>query len=72
MNDITLEIISFDIVPVASEYQEIHPYSAMNIDSVEINISLIMMRELPIFKQAAHEFMSKIWLSAIPDTQNTR
>ena len=48
------------IIPEASEYQEIHPYSAVNIDSVEIKISLIMMREGLIFKQVAHEFMSKI------------
>ena len=37
--------MSFNITPVASGYQEIHPYSAMNIDSVIINSSLIMMRE---------------------------
>ena len=37
--------MSFNITPVASGYQEIHPYSAINIDSVEINTSLIMMRE---------------------------
>ena len=51
---------------IIREYQEIHPYSTMNIDSVEIKISLIMMREWPIFKQAA-----QIWISLIPDTQNT-
>ena len=34
-----------DIIPVASEYQEIHPYSAVNTDSVKINTSLIMMKE---------------------------
>ena len=28
----------FDIIPVASRYHDIHPYSAMNIDSVEINV----------------------------------
>ena len=39
--------MSFNITPVASGYQEIHPYSAMNIDSVKINISLIMMKECP-------------------------
>ena len=33
------------IIPVANEYQEIHPCSAVNIDSVKINTSLIMMRE---------------------------
>ena len=27
------------------KYQEIHPYSAVNIDSVKINTSLIMMKE---------------------------
>ena len=37
--------MSFNITPVASGYQEIHPYSAMNIDSVKINISLIMIKE---------------------------
>ena len=39
--------MSFNIAPVASGYQEIHPYSAMNIDSVKINTSLIMMKECP-------------------------
>ena len=37
--------MSFNIIPVASGYQEIHPYSAINIDSVKINTSLIMMKE---------------------------
>ena len=37
--------MSFNIIPVANGYQEIHPYSAINIDSVEINTSLIMMKE---------------------------
>ena len=37
--------MSFNITPVASGYQEIHPDSAMNIDSVKINTSLIMMKE---------------------------
>ena len=37
--------MSFNITPVASGYQEIHPYSAMNIGSVKINTSLIMMKE---------------------------
>ena len=40
--------MSFNITPVASGYQEIHPYSAMNIDSVKINTSLIMMKECTI------------------------
>ena len=40
--------MSFNITPVASGYQEIHPYSAMNIDSVKINTSLIMMKECNI------------------------
>ena len=40
--------MSFNITPVASGYEEIHPYSAMNIVSVEINTSLIMMKEWPI------------------------
>ena len=42
--------MSFNIIPVASEYQEIHPYSVVNIDNVKINTT--MMREWPIFKQA--------------------
>ena len=42
---LSLWIISFDIITVASEYQKIHPYSAMNIGSVKINTSLIMMKE---------------------------
>ena len=41
--------MSLNIIPVASEYQEIHPYSAMNIDSVKINTSLIMMRECSVW-----------------------
>ena len=36
--------MSFNITPVASGYQEIHPYSVMNIDSVKINTFLIMMK----------------------------
>ena len=38
-------MISSDIDPAASEYQEIHPYSALIIDSVKINTSLLKMRE---------------------------
>ena len=41
--------MSFNITPVASGYQEIHPYSAMNIDSVKINTSLIMMKECTVY-----------------------
>ena len=37
--------MSFNIIPVATGYKEIHPYIAMNIDSAKINTSLIMMRE---------------------------
>ena len=37
---LSLLIISFDIIPVASDYQEIHPYSAMTICSVKINTFL--------------------------------
>ena len=40
-----LWLISSDINSVDSEYQEIHTYSALNIDSVKINTSLLMMRE---------------------------
>ena len=39
-------MISVDnIIPVSSEYQEIHPCSVLNIDSVKINTSLIMVKE---------------------------
>ena len=41
--------MSFNITPVASGYQEIHPYSAMNIDSVKINTSLIIMKECWVY-----------------------
>ena len=37
--------MSFNITPAASEYQEIHHYGVVNIDSVKINTSLIMIRE---------------------------
>ena len=40
--------MSFNITPVASGYQEIHLYSAMNVDGVKINTSLIMMKECVI------------------------
>ena len=46
--------MSFNITPVASGYQEIHPYSAMNIDSVKINTSLIMMKEWEISLLSQH------------------
>ena len=37
-------MISVDnIIPVSSEYQEIHPCSVMNIESVLINTALTMM-----------------------------
>ena len=42
--------MSFNIIPVASEYQEIHPYSVVNVSNIKINTK--MMREWPIFKQA--------------------
>ena len=48
--------MSFNITPVASGYQEIHPYSAMNIDSVKINISLIMMKEWEIHPRCPKDF----------------
>ena len=44
-----MKIMSFNIIPVANEYQEIHPFGALNIDNVKINTT--MMREWPIFKQ---------------------
>ena len=43
-------IVLFNIIPVASEYQEIHPYSVVNVSNIKINTK--MMREWPIFKQA--------------------
>ena len=46
--------MSFNITPVASGYQEIHPDSAMNINSVKINTSLIMMKEWWIFLNLHH------------------
>ena len=53
--------MSFNITPVASGYQEIHTYSAMNIDSVKINTSLIMMKECPILTTAhAPHFPHKV------------
>ena len=38
-------IIALPIAPVASKYEEIYPYSAMNMGSVKIHTSLIIMRE---------------------------
>ena len=35
-----------------SEYQEIHTFSALNIDSVKINTSLLMMREWGMLRNA--------------------
>ena len=52
--------MSFNITPVASGYQEIHPYSAMNIDSVKINTSLIMMRECEILILKAKYTLNQI------------
>ena len=49
----SLWIISSDINPVDSEYQEIHPYCALNIDSVKINTSLLMMRECGLKAESA-------------------
>ena len=63
--------MSCNIIPVASEYQEIHPYSVVNVSNIKINTK--MMREWPIFKQA-HDLGScqKPGFSLIPDTRNTR
>ena len=36
-------------ISASREYQEIHPYSAVNIDSVKINTSLLMMREWVLY-----------------------
>jgi hypothetical protein len=46
--------MSFNITPVASGYQEIHPYSAMTIDSVKINTSLIMMKEWKVSNEVKY------------------
>ena len=53
--------MSFNITPVASGYQEIHPYSAMNIDGVKINTSLIMMREsiVPLLALACGLYLAR-------------
>jgi len=40
-----------------SEYQEIHTSSALNIDSVKINTSLLMMREC-IFHHLDHKYIA--------------
>ena len=54
----SLWIISSDINPVGSEYEEIHPYSALNIESVKINTSLLMMREWLILIKYYHLYFS--------------
>ena len=44
--------VFFRTLPVGnSEYQEIHTFSAFNIDSVEINTSLLMRRECREFNR---------------------
>ena len=53
--------MSFNITPVGSGYQEIHPYSVMNIDSVKINTSLIMMKECPIIYVAQNSTTMWHW-----------
>ena len=59
--------MSFNITPVASGYQEIHPYKAVNIDSVKINTSLIMMKECQILSdivrycQILSLFIVQVW-----------
>ena len=62
--------MSFNIIPVASEYQEIHPYSVVNIDNVKINTT--SDERMVNIQTSAHGFMSKTWFSLIPDTRNTR
>ena len=37
----SLNIMLFNIIPVASEYQEIHPYGVVNIDNVKINTTMM-------------------------------
>ena len=51
-----MKVKSFDINPVANYYQYIHPYSALYIDNVEINTSLIMMRECLVFHGSTYTF----------------
>ena len=51
-----MKVKSFDINPVANYYQYIHPYSALYIDNVKINTSLIMMRECPVFHGSTYTF----------------
>ena len=33
--------MSFNIIPVASEYQEIHPYSVVNVSNIKINTKMM-------------------------------
>ena len=35
---LSLKIMSINTIPIASEYQEIYPYSVVNIDNVKVNI----------------------------------
>ena len=46
-----------------SEYQEIHTFSALNIDSVKINTSLLMMREWHILRKSSCYFYAKCVIS---------
>ena len=66
----SLKIMLFNIIPVASEYQEIHPYIVVNIDNVKINTTV--MREWPIFKQVHMCSCKKSWFFLIRNTRNTR
>ena len=43
---ISIMFLSFDIIPVASEHQEIHSLGETNIGYVKINTSLILMRNM--------------------------
>ena len=45
--------MSFNIIPVASEYQEIHPYSVVNVSNVKINTKMMGVRE--VFRLLAEE-----------------
>ena len=33
--------MSFNIIPVASEYQEMHPYSVVNVSNIKINTKMM-------------------------------
>ena len=52
------------------QYEDVHPYSVVNIDNVKINTT--NDERMANIQTSAHGFMSKTWSSLIPDTRNTR